>query len=328
MSKTVTLGIALAAGAGVLAGGGALANDSTAAIGAGGLELIENYAVELVREDLTIGPDRVSIRYLFRNTAETDVETLVGFPMPAIDMRQSFESDLGQLAEAPNYMDFSVTVDGAAVEPMVESRATVIGHDVTARLEELGLPVGGFDVGLFEILEALPAETRSALQAEGIAQFDEYEGTVTAYPSWTFQTVFYWPQTFPAGADTMIEHSYTPAVGWQFFGPYDVEAMESGPTFFDRFCLTDETIAAALEAAGDSYLLTTHIEYILVTARNWLGPIGTFHLTIDTGDPHRLVATCMEGLEPTGPTTLELTATDFVPEADLDILFFDGAPAQ
>lgn len=318
----------MVAGAAALAGGACLANDSTAAIGAGGLQLIENYMVELVREDLTIGPDRITIRYVFHNTSETDVDTLVGFPMPPIDMRQAYESDLAQLGAAPNYMDFSVTVDGVPVEPLVEARATVIGRDVTDRLEELGLPVGGFDVSLYDTLEALPAETRAELQAEGIAQFDEYDGTVTAYPTWTFQTTFYWQQRFPAGADTVIEHSYTPSVGWAFFGSYDVEEVGTTPTFWDRFCMDDALLAAAAEKVGDTYVLTTHVEYILVTARNWLGPIGTFHLTVDKGDPERLVATCMEGLVETGPTTLELTVTDFVPEQNLDILFIEGQPVE
>jgi hypothetical protein len=330
VSRTHQTALALAAAAGTLAGVPALANDSTAAIGAGGLQLIESYAVELVREDLTIGSDKVTVRYVFRNTSEDDIETLVGFPMPAIDMRQSYESDLGQLSsDTPNYMDFTVTANGAAVEPSVESRATVIGHDVTARLQELGLPVTGFDLGIFDTLGALPAETRAELEAEGIAQFDEYEGDVESYPTWTFQTIFYWTQAFPAGAETVIEHSYTPVVGWQFFGPSDADAIHEGqPTFWDGFCMDDATIDAAVEKAGETYLLTTHVDYILVTARNWLGPIGTFHLTIDKGDPERLVATCMDGLEETGPTSLELTATDFVPAEDLDILLIDGTPAQ
>lgn len=326
-AATVMAGtISLAAGLGPT---GAAANDSTAAIGAGGLELIANYQVELVREDLTIAIDRVTVRYLFRNTAEVDVDTLVAFPMPEVDMRQMYETDLGPLdTGTPNYMDFSVTVDGGPVEAEWETRTTVLGLDVTDRMLELGLPVSGFDLAMFDTLSALPAETRTELQAEGIAQFDEYDGVVEAYPTWTFQTIYYWQQRFPAGAETVIEHSYRPVTGAQFFGSYEAEDVRRGDSWFqNRFCLSEETAAAAEEIVGDeSYLLTRHVDYILVTAKNWLGPIGTFHLTIETGAPENLVALCLDGLERTGPTTLEVTLTDFVPEDDLAVLFIEGRP--
>ena len=63
------------------------------------------------------------------------------------------------------------------------------------------------------------------------------------------------------------------------------------------------------------------IEYVLTTGGNWaLGTIGDFKLTIDKGDPDNLVSFCGENVRKTGPTTFEMTAKDFYPERDLDIL--------
>ena len=39
-------------------------------------------AVTMLREDLSISLDKVSVDYIFRNTSEVDVESLVAFPMP------------------------------------------------------------------------------------------------------------------------------------------------------------------------------------------------------------------------------------------------------
>ena len=80
----ITLRLALAA-AFALTTGQASANDSTAEIGAGGLQLIQNDKVELLREDLRIAPERIDVRYAFRNKTAEPATFLVAFPLPAID---------------------------------------------------------------------------------------------------------------------------------------------------------------------------------------------------------------------------------------------------
>ena len=63
------------------------------------------------------------------------------------------------------------------------------------------------------------------------------------------------------------------------------------------------------------------IEYVLTTGGNWaLGTIGDFKLTIDKGEPDNLVSFCGENVRKTGPTTFEMTAKDYYPERDIEIL--------
>ena len=50
--------------------GPARANDSAAALDAGGLVLVSDPEVELVSEDLRIGVDRISVDYVFRNRSD------------------------------------------------------------------------------------------------------------------------------------------------------------------------------------------------------------------------------------------------------------------
>jgi hypothetical protein len=60
----------------------ARANDSSAAMAAGGLELIKNDQVRMVSEVLRTAPRLVEVNYVFENTGIRDVTTLVAFPLP------------------------------------------------------------------------------------------------------------------------------------------------------------------------------------------------------------------------------------------------------
>ena len=74
----LTLGLALVAAP-------AFANDSTAELGAGGLILSRNDVVSMDSEDLFISRDKVTVDYVFRNTSDKDVSTVVAFPLPEIE---------------------------------------------------------------------------------------------------------------------------------------------------------------------------------------------------------------------------------------------------
>ena len=71
-------------------------------------------------------------------------------------------------------------------------------------------------------------------------------------------------------------------------------------------------------------LFENRLSYILTTGGNWAtGSIGRFRLTIDKGRPDSLVSFCGTNVKKTGPTTFEMTAEDFFPERDIDILLLD-----
>lgn len=62
----------------------ASANDSSSAIGIGGLELTKNDSVSMDSEELYISRKQVRVKYQFTNVSDRDVDMLVSFPLPAI----------------------------------------------------------------------------------------------------------------------------------------------------------------------------------------------------------------------------------------------------
>jgi hypothetical protein len=68
----------------------ALANDTTASTGAGGLVIERTDDIDLVSEDLFVSASEIRIGYVFRNSSPKDVETIVAFPMPDRDLSQEY----------------------------------------------------------------------------------------------------------------------------------------------------------------------------------------------------------------------------------------------
>ncbi len=71
-----------------------LANDSTAELGAGGINLVRNEAVDLLSEDLFVSTDQVKVTYHFRNHTEGPVTYLVAFPLPPLDAKTPEEMNI------------------------------------------------------------------------------------------------------------------------------------------------------------------------------------------------------------------------------------------
>ena len=85
--------------------------------------------------------------------------------------------------------------------------------------------------------------------------------------------------------------------------------------------------AARLEAAAAKsgpHYTEQWISYILTTGANWSGPIGKFKLTVDKGREKDFVSFCGTGVKKVGPTTFEMSATDFYPQKDLHVLFLNA----
>ena len=61
-----------------------LANDTMATLEAGGLVFTRSDEITMAREDLYISPEKVEVKYLYRNTSDKPVSTIVAFPMPKI----------------------------------------------------------------------------------------------------------------------------------------------------------------------------------------------------------------------------------------------------
>lgn len=88
----------------------ATANDSVAALGAGGIVLGKSDSIVMEKEDLFISEKKIRVNYVFRNTGKQDIATRVAFPVPAFPIEP--EMDIGLDVNSNNPMGFSVKVNG------------------------------------------------------------------------------------------------------------------------------------------------------------------------------------------------------------------------
>jgi hypothetical protein len=314
---------------GIVAVGPALADDSTAMLGAGGLQFTKAADVRMAREDLFISSEAVRIRYAFANDGARDVDTLVAFPLPDIDLYEFAESPIGTVGKDPvNFVDFKVVADGRSVPVEVEQRAFIGGRDVTQIVKSAGLPVNMLVANGYGMLNKMPPAKKKALEHAGVA---EYGGAPDQeYPKWTVRTKFYWMQHFPAGKTVIIEHSYHPVTGQAFFTDYELDKKQdaSARNWQRDYCMDGPTLSAIRQklaarkaAMPDNALLNIRsTDFILKTANNWKGGIGVLHLTVDKLKPDNILSMCWNGdLKKTGPTTFESTLTDVQPANDIKI---------
>jgi hypothetical protein len=331
--------------------GRAAANDSAAELAAGGIVLVKSDAIAMQREDLTLSPAEVRVRYEMRNDTGQPVTLRVAFPMPEVP---SMSPDGMTLSTGtyngiaikpptdPNFMDFRVWTDQRELKPEVEIRANLPdGRDITAGLTEIGgLPLV-LQPGLFDQSSdrKLDAETRRKLRVLGA--IEEPDATTFRLP-WVTHVTFHWTQTFAPGV-TVIEHAYRPVLGFRLVVADAGRPLEAsgGEDPVKAYCIdpaTEQAIRAedkrvkATQAAQDQQPLFGYtLGYILQTARNWHGPIGAFHLAVQGGPmvfdgrPRgevKITSLCTDlGLSRTGPQRFEATARDYMPKADLRVLF-------
>ncbi|MDR3496123.1 MAG: DUF4424 family protein [Ancalomicrobiaceae bacterium] len=312
-----------------LQAGPAAANDSTAQLGAGGLVLVMNPGVSMQSEDLRLSINSVDIDYVFQNDTDTDITTLVAFPLPKLSGNdEDFTVQLPKENDPIDFIGFSIEVDGKKVSPQVEQRASIVGIDITDRLKADNIPVNPFShTGAREQLAKLPADKRAFYESHGLAFWSEGQpGGV----SWDVSTTFYWMQTFPAKKQVKVHHSYHPIIGASFLTDSSfTEASQLG-RLTKTYCADATTIngmkkalATVKQKSPNNAILTEQrLDYVLSTGANWGGAIGTFKLTIDKPAADTIMTLCFPGkLTKLSPTRFTYTATDFVPDQDLSILF-------
>jgi hypothetical protein len=333
MKKWMVLAIALAA-SGQWGGAPAYANDSAAAIGVGGIELVQQADVAMVSEDLYVSKPQIRVRYEFRNESAAPVKTLVAFPLPELDLAKDRETPFGWPSDnQQDPVNFQIRVDGKPIQPRLERKAFLKGQDVTKDLEAAGVPVlypfGDFWTRVGKLKKA----EIDRLAAKGLVEVDK--ATREVFPLWALKGTYYWDQTFPAGQIVRVEHSYAPVIGGSFWGDGNpkTEAAAAKDEYFRDFCLDQQTLdAAARKLAADkarnpqgsAMLSYIDVRYVLMTGRNWKGPIGKFKLTVDKGFPANLVSFCADGVAKTGPTTFVVEKTNWEPDRDLAVLILQS----
>ncbi|GLQ54563.1 DUF4424 domain-containing protein [Devosia nitrariae] len=312
----------------------ALANDTAAVLSTGGLQFVVDPDIAMVSEDLYISAEEIRVTYIFRNEGKADRNVLVAFPMP--DITPDHWSPVA-FPDGPddNLFSFETTFDGEPVETILYQYAYAFGVDRTDYLRELEMPLVPFSQAAITAVEKLDAATIAEMLHLGLVvpdEFDAGEGWETHHwPMWTLRSTYTWEAMFPAGEEVTVEHRYKPSVGGttgvSFLSePY--EGHDPAAEYAEKYC-TDEAFLDAVRKTvknGEPWsapFFEQWISYILKTGANWNGPIGSFRLVIDKGEPGNLVSFCGEGVTKIGPTTFEMVKTDYWPDRDLDILILE-----
>jgi hypothetical protein len=315
---------AAAAVAAIIGAGAALANDSTAEMTAGGLVLKNSRNIDMLEEDLYVSAEQIRVSYVFRNQAAADEQAIVAFPMPDRDLSQEGYGDIAHVR------DFATTVEGRPAATQVERKAMLGTVDHTALLTRLGMPVAppidyvqGDPDPILAAWRLLSDADKQQLRRLALV---EEEGD-TLRPLWTVKETFYWTQTFPAGRDLRIRHSYRPgtggSVGAQLAYP-NLRREPAGRQMIRDYCADQAFLAGAdrlrREAGENGIPSEQRFGYILRTGGNWRSPIRSFRLVVDKGDPRNIVSFCGTGVRRISPTQFEMRRTNWRPDRDLRVL--------
>jgi Domain of unknown function (DUF4424) len=301
----------------------ALANDSIATLGAGGLVLIQADSITMDKEVLFISPDEVKVDYVFRNRAPEDKSHYVAFPMPLIGPYHYNEGDIALAdREADNFMRFAVTVNGEAVEPQIEMRALAGVLDVTDQLSQAGVPLNPLQPRTVKALATVAPDVLKSLYDLGIIG----TGEGAPFPRWTLKATYFWRQAFPANADVHVSHRYQPGTGAWFYYP----EMLDDAAIVSRYCIDEGTKKAMRRGTRDgrAMALAKEVSYVLTTGANWSGPIADFRLVIDKLDPDSVLSLCMNDVKKISATQFEVRRKDFIPDKDLTVLVMQPMPKE
>jgi uncharacterized protein DUF4424 len=292
------------------------ADDSPASLAAGGIVLVKRTDIRMASEDLFVGLDKISVRLEFVNDGAKDVDALLAFPLPDIDLGDDRANglDFGQMTKDPeNFVGFTTRVNGKPVAAKAEQRAWHKGKDVTATVKALGYPINTLVDQRYPSGDAASAKLRAAGLLTPGGHFD-----------WAVRTRFYWMQHFPRGRTVVVEHEYRPVTGSYGAAPNDLDDRRMRNSMRRYSCLDARTEKAWRASLQTQAGFVDDVSYVLKTARNWKGPIGRFRLVVDKGKPENLMTLCWSGrLVATSPTRFEFAARDFVPRQDVDLMVLE-----
>ena len=149
-----------------------------------------------------------------------------------------------------------------------------------------------------------------------------------------------WEQTFPAGKEVIVEHSYIPFVGKIYTVPYqkkynyiasDILSIIDEQNDPKEACIdegTKRTIknrinSHATKGAKEITVWRNDVEYILATGRNWKGPIGKFRLLVEKDTADEIISLCFPGKpRKIDSNTYEFVQKNFVPQDTLVVYFY------
>ena len=304
----------------------AFANDTMAAIPAGGLVFTKTGDVEMRSEELKISDKSVDVLYHFFNHSPTPVTSLVAFPMPDINQSWGYSPIAVPTQDPENLFGFVTTVNGKKVQARIEQKAMVGKVDRSKLLRDLHIPLAPHLKATWDAINRLTDTQIMQLRDAGLVEdagTDFGNGQRKEYaPIWKLKSAYYWEQTFPPQKETVIQHRYTPAVGGTVRASPSIGKGKADHSY-DKYDIDSSFVAAFNKPAilKDGTPWSEHrISYVLKTGANWAKPIGTFRLVIDKGAQENLVSFRGDGVKKISPTQFEITKTNFSPSRDINIL--------
>ena len=151
----------------------ALANDTMAELKTGGLTFVRTPEVEMTKEALFISPSEIRVDYVFTNTSDKDVSSLVAFPMPDIGGDPYANIAIDDF-ETDNYLGFTAAQDGKAVAVTLQQRAYASDIDVTEDLKAQNIPLLPMSKAAKEALTEVGLGQKLVGPAVGGAWMDDY----------------------------------------------------------------------------------------------------------------------------------------------------------
>jgi hypothetical protein len=312
--------------------GGAAADDAGAELATGGLLVAGSGGIELRSEDLYLSPKQIRVGYRFYNAAPHDVKAVVAFPMPDVTVTDATAKVPLPSDDPQNLLGFTTRVDGVPVKARVVQKAFARGVDRTAELERFKVPLAPHLRATDRALSKLPPGFGDELKRMGLAATEDYSVgrgmRKQLSPRWTLKTTYLWEQTFPAGREVAVEHSYKPSVGRSAISPLrNPDAMREAALndYVHKYCIGRDFVSAiereresAKSRDGGAPFSEERISYQL--GAEGARPVGAFRLVVDKGDPGNLVSFCADGAKQIGPTQYEVLRTAYRPDGDLHVL--------
>ncbi len=289
------------------------ANDSSSCIGLGGLVFKKNNKIIMESEELRISPDLIKVDYVYHNVSDEDIELLVAFPIPNLEMDHFH---YGIDFHPPNWWNFKTLVNGKEIEwfpfdPNEKFRRWEYPKNFKGR------KIKKFNPFIDDHLNCYTSEKHP----------ENYLSIVRV-------------QKFPANKKVKVQHSYSPTLGGGI-PYYTANKMKNALLLKDRYksqknhqsslkCIDKQSAIPVLNKINDNYsedlkwwqklVWYNELSYILKTGNNWNGPIKKFRLEI-THTPPFFLQTCFKGLKRVSESKYVFEAKNYEPSENLNITF-------
>jgi len=162
---------------------------------------------------------------------------------------------------------------------------------------------------------------RSRFQAIGLLGSEPWKNPnpVSDWPQWAVKTVYHWNQSFPANETVEIEHSYSPYYGGGFASLKQVQTTLAKQSCGDQ----KELEWLRQQWTAGEYGYHAYVAYILITGKNWKGPIGKFTLELDQLKNTITVACFPKPLVLDAQGKKSVTVKNFTPTTNLKVSFIE-----